>query len=331
MTAAQHPDESAVRQAAADWLMRLQDDSADHGDADWVEFDAWLSASPRHAAAYDEALAVWTELGEMSAGLSAAAAPVPLVPRATPRSGARRWFSIGIGAAVAAALVAAVMPLALNPTQTYETGRGQTRSVALADGSVIHMNAQSKITVRLTRGERRVAMNDAQATFDVAKDANRPFLITAGDRTVRVVGTEFDVSHRGENLAVTVRRGIVEVRPDAATAQGALRLVHGQRLEHAAGGLSRVSTVNPEDAFAWRTGRLVYRDRPLSEVVAELNRHFDQDIRLADAAAGRQRISGVLVLDNEKAVIDRLSLLTPVTAAVSDAGFVLRSNAPSRP
>jgi len=114
-------------------------------------------------------------------------------------------------------------------------------------------------------------------------------------------------------------------------AVGAVRLIHGQRLDHAAGGASRLSTVNPEEAFAWRTRRLVYRDRPLSEVVAELNRQFTQDIRLADAAAGRQRVSGVLVLDNEKAVIERLSLLTPVTVAVSDAGFVLRSNAPSSP
>lgn len=326
MTAGADHDESAVRQAAADWLMRLQDSSADDS-ADWIEFDAWLNASPRHAAAYDEALAVWNELGGMAEGLKAAAAPAVL----TPRAGMRRWFSIGIGAAAAAALIAAVMPLALNPTQTYETGRGQTRAIALADGSVIHMNAQSKITVRMTKGERQVAMNDAQATFDVAKDARRPFLITAGDRTVRVVGTEFDVSHRGPNLAVTVRRGVVEVRPDAKTSVGAVRLIHGQRLDHAAGGASRLSTVNPEEAFAWRTRRLVYRDRPLSEVVAELNRQFTQDIRLADAAAGRQRVSGVLVLDNEKAVIERLSLLTPVTVAVSDAGFVLRSNAPSSP
>lgn len=326
MTVGADHDESAVRQAAADWLMRLQDGSADDG-ADWIAFDAWLNASPRHAAAYDEALAVWNELGGMAEGLKAAAAPAAL----TPRAGARRWLSIGIGAAAAAALIAAVMPLALNPTQTYETGRGQTRAIALSDGSVIHMNAQSRITVRMTKGERRVAMSDAQATFDVAKDSRRPFLITAGDRTVRVVGTEFDVSHRGPNLAVTVRRGVVEVRPDAKSPDGAVRLIHGQRLDHAAGGTSRLSAVNPEEAFAWRTRRLVYRNRPLAEVVAELNRQFTQDIRLADAAAGRQRVSGVLVLDNEKAVIERLSLLTPVTVAVSDAGFVLRSNAPSSP
>ncbi len=316
---------SAIRQAAADWLMRLQDPNG-AGEAEWIEFDAWLSASPAHAAAYDQALAVWNDLGDMVADLKTAAAPVSLAGRARP---SRRLIGWGVAAAAAAALVAVVTPLAINPTQTYETGRGQTRTVALSDGSRIHMNAGSKISVRMTGSSRQVAMNDAQAVFDVAKDAKRPFLITAGDRTVRVVGTEFDVSHRGSALAVTVRRGIVEVRPDAASEVGAVRLVHGQRLEHAIGGDSRVSIVNPDETFAWRSGRLVYRDRPLAEVVAELNRQFDGDIRLADATAGRQRVSGVLVLDDEKAVIERLSLLAPVSVSTADAGFVLRSNAPS--
>jgi transmembrane sensor len=324
MTSATHAS-SAIRQDAADWLMRLQDaDSA--GEADWIEFDAWLSASPAHAAAYDEALAVWSDLGAIAPDLKAAAAPVSLASRARP---SRRLIGWGVAAAAAAVLAVAVMPMAINPTQTYETGRGQTRTVALSDGSTIHMNAGSKISVRMTGSERQVAMNDAQAVFDVAKDAKRPFLITVGDRTVRVVGTEFDVSHRGDALAVTVRRGIVEVRPDAASADGAVRLVHGQRLDHAIGGDSRVSAVNPDEAFAWRAGRLIYRDRPLAEVVAELNRQFDRDIRLADATTGRQRVSGVLVLDDEKAVIERLSLLAPVSVSTADAGFVLRSNAPS--
>lgn len=316
---------SAIRQDAADWLMRLQDaDGA--GEADWIEFDAWLNASPDHAAAYDQALSVWSDLGAMAPELKAAAAPVPLPMRVRP---SRRLIGWGVAAAAAAILAVAVMPMAINPTQTYETGRGQIRTVALSDGSTIHMNAASKISVRMTGSQRQVAMNDAQAVFDVAKDPTRPFLITVGDRTVRVVGTEFDVSHRGDTLAVTVRRGIVEVRPDAASAAGAVRLVHGQRLEHAVGGGSRVSAVNPDEAFAWRAGRLIYRDRPLVEVVAELNRQFDRDIRLADATTGRQRVSGVLVLDNEKAVIERLSLLAPVSVSSADAGFVLRSNAPS--
>jgi transmembrane sensor len=320
-------DTDGIRQAAAQWLVRLREDAG--GAEHWLEFDAWLEASPRHKAAYDEALEVWSELEQMAPALKARlehnAAPVRLVPRQVRPSGPTRW---ALGAAVAAAAVAlAVMPFAgsiLYPQQVFETARGEMRTVVLEDGSKVHMNAGSRLTVRMTRNDRQVAMNDAEAVFDVAKDAKRPFLITAGDRVVRVVGTEFDVAHRGSELAVTVRRGIVEVRPQGG-GDGAVRLLPGQRLDHAVGQATRISAVNPEEAFAWRAGRLVYRNQPLSVVVAELNRHFDQPVTLADPQTGTHSFSGVLVLDDEKAVVERLSLLAPLSVAPSGAGFVLRS------
>ncbi len=327
MNAGTRDEAESIRQAAAAWLVRLREEAS--GAQDWLAFDAWLEASPRHKLAYDDALAVWSELERMAPALKTrldqAAAPVHFAARQSRPSRTTRW---GLGAAVAAAAIAlAVMPFAgsiLYPQQAYETARGETRTVVLNDGSKVYMNAQSRLTVRMTRNDRQVAMDDAEAVFDVAKDARRPFVITAGDRVVRVVGTEFDVRRRGADLAVTVRRGLVEVRPQDG-GDGGVRLAPGQRLDHAAGQDIRVSTVNPEDAFAWRAGRLVYRDEPLSVVVDDLNRHFEGTVTLADSRTGRQRFSGVLVLDDEKTVVERLSLLASISAAPSEAGYVLRS------
>ena len=323
--------EGAIRTTAADWVARLRDETS--GVEDWLAFDAWLEASPQHKAAYDDAMAVWADLERMAPQLrerlEQTSAPIRLSPRASRPHGVTQW---ALGGAVAAAAIAlAMMPFArslLNPSQVYETGRGETRTVVLADGSKVHMNAASRLTVRMTRRERQVTMNDAEAVFDIAHDPSRPFAITALDRVVRVIGTEFDVSSRGEKLAVTVRRGIVEVLPQTG-ADGAVRLIHGQRLDRAAGHAARISAVNPEDAFAWRSGRLVYRGQPLSVVVAELNRHFQQPVTLADPQTGRQPVSGVLVLDNEKAVVERLALMAPIAAVSSDTGYVLRLKGPS--
>jgi|GEM_PF-93974 len=315
------------RQAAVDWLMRLRNDAS--GDQDWVDFDAWLEASPRHKAAYDDTLAVWSEIDQIAPAIKSrldqTGSPVQLIPRQASPNRMTRW---GLGGALAAAAVAlTVMPFAgsfLYSQQAYETARGETRTVVLSDGSKVHMNAGSRLTVRMTRGERQVTMSDAEAVFDVTKDPKRPFLITVGDRVVRVVGTEFDVSRRGGDLAVTVRRGIVEVRPHGSS-DDAVRLLPGQRLDHAAGQATRISAVDPEDAFAWRNDRLVYRGQPLSVVVAELNRHFAQPLSLADPQTGKQSFSGVLVLDDEKAVVERLSLLAPISVMPSGTGFAMRS------
>jgi transmembrane sensor len=315
-----------IRQAAADWLTRLRGDSC--GVQDWIEFDAWLEGSPLHKRAYDALLADWSELESKSPDLDnhpqLTSRLGGLTRRPRPALLSNPW---AIGAAAAATVVMlTIIPFSdtlMTQSQVYETARGETRSLILADGSHVHMNADSRLVVRMARDVREVTMSDAEAAFDVAKDAARPFVITAGDRVVKVVGTEFDVSNRGRELAVTVRRGIVEVAPQGDQ-QAGVRLASGQRLDHAAGRTTRISNVNPEDAFAWRSGRLIYRAQPLSVVVAELNRHFPRQVTLADPQTARQTFTGVLVLDSEKAVLDRLALSTPISAVETAEGYMLR-------
>jgi transmembrane sensor len=169
-------------------------------------------------------------------------------------------------------------------------------------------------------------MPEGEAVFDVASDRSRPFLIAAGDRTVRVVGTRFDVRRREGQLSVTVDRGVVEVRPNDDARGPALRLHPGQRLDHVQGAAdARVRAVEPADVYAWRTGRLIYRDQPLAEVVADLNAQFTQPISIDDPQLAETPISGVLVVDgDEAAVIRRLALLVSARAVRSGPGVVLR-------
>ena len=102
-----------------------------------------------------------------------------------------------------------------------------------------------------------------QAAFQVAPDKSRPFLIAADDRRIRVVGTEFNVLDAQGLVRVTVRHGVVGVTPVSAAVNDEGVLLHaGEQLEHRAGEkVSVVQGVDPEVAFAWRRGDLVYRDR----------------------------------------------------------------------
>jgi len=161
--------------------------------------------------------------------------------------------------------------------------------------------------------------------FDVTHDARRPFFVAAGDRTVRVVGTQFDVRRLGGKISVTVARGAVEVRPRQGSTGRAFRLHPGQRLEHFEGRPGAViAAAEPDEVLGWRAGRLVYRGQPLSEVVADLNQQFSTPIRIEDATLAAMPISGVLVVDDQDAVIRRLALLVPVSAVRSGPGVVLR-------
>ena len=123
---------------------------------------------------------------------------------------------------------------------------------------------------------------------------------------------------------VTVARGRVEVGSAASIASGGpVALAPGQRLAIDAAGVGRLTKVDPAETFAWRAGRLVYRAQPLADVVADLNRQFVEQTEIADPELGKLPITGVVVLDNPRAVVARLSLMLPIKALPSDKGLIL--------
>jgi transmembrane sensor len=323
----------AMEQDAIAFLRRI-DSSA--GESDWLELQAWLEADPEHRATYDRVERLFAELEaaapQLTAGLderpgAAAARRSSADRRGRARLFTRRAFG-GFAAAAAAAAIAVVVmqPQAPVATQTYETAKGETREVVLADGSHVHLNSASRLTVRFEKSRRRVELAEGEAAFDVTHDASRPFVIAAGERDVRVVGTEFDVLRHEGALRVTVLSGVVAIQaPERApaTVQPVI-LRAGDQLDHRAGTrLWTVSKVDPQVAFAWKNGDLIYSDRPLDEVVSDLNRYFATPLRVEGPAASL-RFSGVLKIEGEVAVVRRLEAFLPVEAVRETGGVVLR-------
>ncbi len=305
------------------WLVRLQRDDVSGDDA--LDFEIWLAADAGNAVAYRRALALWHEFEASADAVLATLADDGRKLRAEVRRGpTRRWLAGAGGFAIAAGLAVAVVgPMVSEPSvQTYATGKGQHQRVTLADGSVVDLNAETRLSVSFSGKARQVTLGDGEAIFDVVHDAARPFTVAASSHTVRVVGTQFDVRNRGDDLSVTVARGKVEVRPTASSGRTFL-LTPGQRLDVNRSGTGSLSAVDPQEAFGWRSGRLVYRAEPLANVVADLNRQYVQQIEVSDPQLGKMPITGVIVLDGQAAVITRLSLMLPIRSVPSGEGLLL--------
>ena len=308
---------------AADFVVRLS--SEDATEADWHSLEAWLAKDPRHLAAYEQAERAWAEVEEAAGELAARwpndESSPGIVDLAARRRPTRRWWIGGAATAAAAAVLAA--GLLLPPAATiYETAPGQTRVVDLKDGSRITMNGASHLTVRLGRNRREIDMEDAEAVFEVAKDKARPFIVSAGPTRVEVVGTEFNVRRTAGRTDVAVRRGVVEVA-SAASPSTPVRLTAGQQVTQRDGDpVSAARSVDPRQAMAWREGRLVYTDRPLSEVAQDLSRRFATPIA-ADPRVAGLRFTGVLILDDQDEVIARLESFLPVRAHRASGAITL--------
>ncbi|ADG11441.1 DUF4880 domain-containing protein [Caulobacter segnis] len=327
-----------ISQVAADWFARLRDDDADL-DA-WTTFQAWLEADPAHRLAYEAMETLWLDLEDDApqALLNAAGATAtvetltrpsgPATPAPTParasRPGHRRpipWL-IASGA-IAAGLVAWVAASRWSPSAPidYATAKGEVRAVTLVDGSRLTLGGATRITVEMNARRRAVTLSEGEATFDVAHEANRPFVVELGDQRVRVLGTEFNISRDQGHTAVTVRRGVVAV---AQVGGGEVRLTRGQQVLHAEGStVQEVREADPDAVFAWRSGKLIYDKAPLAMVVADFNRYGGPPIRV-DPSAAKVTVSGVFLVDSPRAMVERLARFSGLTVVVRADEIILK-------
>lgn len=270
----------AVDDEAAAWLAR-QDGEAWDG-ARQREFDAWLDADTRHRVAYLRLRAAWTRADALH-GRHAAAAPRPALPRFS------RW-RVAAGIVLAVALGAPLAWLAPGRTvRELATAVGENRTVALADGSRVTLNTDSRLRADASR-PRTVRLERGEAYFDIAHDAAHPFVVEAGDSRVTVLGTRFTVRREGDAVRVLVAQGRVRL----AGGGGAVELARNEEATARAGAIVRTAHSEAQTAqrLAWREGRIVFDGTSLAAAAAEFNRYNERRIVVADPAAARIAIGG---------------------------------------
>jgi transmembrane sensor len=315
---------SEVLEQAVVWHTRLT--SGEDIEGDWDEFTKWLEAGPENRLAYER-------VEEFSSSLSTAKFSELAERRETGDRQFRRvpvflrpqvWLPLAAGlAAVIAFIVANVNRAPSIHRVQYSTHIGQTLTVWLADGSSADLNTATTLRVRIAEGVRQVELLRGEALFHVAQGRARPFDVLLEGRMVRAIGTVFDVVRTPSRLTVTVAEG--RVRFSSREARQAVLLAAGDQLVAVPNRHLLLRHVDPSVASDWRRGYLVYQNSTLAEIVDDLNRYFPRKVTVVDAAAKEQKFSGVLRMDQESAVLGRLSRLLPVEVDYRGEGILLRS------
>ncbi len=303
------------RDEAAAWVLR-EDRGLTAREQD--EFLQWLAADPRHKAELARQRDHWRRLdllGEWRPEHGARPNRDLLAPRPPRRSAVVGWLVGTAGGLAAAAILVLALRVAPAPPSPEGTGPA-TEAVAaieirrLPDGSTAELNRGAALAVLYTPGERRVLLERGEAHFTVAKDAARPFIVSAGGVAVRAVGTAFNVRLGRQALEVLVTEGSVQVEQpaagDAAGRAGPLvaALGRGQRSVvpldgDAAPQVATVSADEMEQLLAWQPRLLDFTAAPLRTVVAEFNRR-NAPVRLviADPDLAEVEVSASLRSDN---------------------------------
>ena len=174
---------------------------------------------------------------------------------------------------------------------TITVPRGAQYHVVLADSSEVWLNAASSLTFPASfKVDARHVTFAGEAYFSVAKDAARPFTVTAGKMNVQVLGTEFDVLAYGDEPAIrtTLVKGTVSAT--AADRQGRVQQLVLKPGEQAVLVDSfdqlRRQTVNPEEIIGWHYDEFRCHDTELPVILRQLARWYDIKIEYRGSLAG---------------------------------------------
>jgi transmembrane sensor len=193
-------------------------------------------------------------------------------------------------------------------TTTYATAIGESRVVKLADGSVITLNTNSRVTAVFSPRAREVFLAYGEASFDVAHEPTRPFNVNVGKRVFQAVGTSFNVRVLNpENVELTVTEGRVKllyVPPPSPPDTPAKLREEVMHPETTVGALETAlvepgfQTVRKLDAnevdarLAWQRGMIIFEGEPLGEVLAEVDRYTTTQFVLGDEKLRDVRVGG---------------------------------------
>ncbi|WP_102795069.1 FecR family protein [Bowmanella denitrificans] len=269
---------------AREWLIRLQEAAPDAPLK--AQFSRWLNQSDAHKQAFSRIDRLWRQLGLLD-NLEALTANQPAAkPLKQPGVALATWLGM------AAALLIVVLgwqrlpfsaPVTVAQVQHFATPAKMNTTLTLEDGSQVISAGSARFSYLQDTQQRLLQMHQGTLYFDVAHNAELPFVITSGGSRVQVLGTAFEISLTHNQLRLSVQRGRVEMTAlDKGKVVQKAQLTAGQQLVADAAGhfLGNVQTFDSRQALSWLQGRLEYDGTPLADVVQELNRYLSQPVEI---------------------------------------------------
>ena len=228
---------------------------------------------------------------------------------ATPRRKGPTWPSRRVLTA-AASLVGVVFGIllyfqwrAIPSPVSYSTGYGDTQEIVLPDGSQVTLNANSTLSFAgdwsgNAASDVRTVRLEGEAFFRVAKQS-RPdgqpvkFTVHAEDLAIAVLGTQFNVNHRGQAVSVMLTEGQVQLHNPTNTVN--VTMTPGELVKYSAQTSQLSQTkVNPEVHTAWRDNRYVFEDTSLEEIKALIENNYGREVRFEASSLRKRKITATI-------------------------------------
>lgn len=311
------PDEQAARWAARSAYGEMTAERR-------IALEEWLSADRSHRGAYLRARAGLYAMEDAVLD----ARPLPsdndnscsAVPWYAPLA-RRTGRAIAVGTAIAACvagMIAIGISTQSNPRQVEAPAY---RNIALSDGSVAVIGPDSNISTAMSEGIRKIVLQNGEATFRVAKDQFRPFVVQSGQVYAQATGTVYSVRRLGANGAtVSVSEGNVLVWTGDERDQAVLL--------HAGGKLSLdpgMTKLAPEPPapLTPELAQISLDNVPISKAATRFNKINRTKIVIDDSGVGETKIVGLFKANDPEQFAKAVAAITGARVTHRDGNIVI--------
>ena len=208
---------------------------------------------------------------------------------------------------------------------TISCAYGDRTSVLLPDSSEVWLNSGSELSFKSDFGGNRHIKLKGEAFFSVTKDSRHPFVVSANEINVKVLGTRFNVKAYPEEeiVSTTLVEGRVRVLTDTQESEikPSQQLVFNRRSQK----MEINDLTDTEMQTGWKEGRFVFRNETLAKITPRLERWFDVNIEFADDVAKTRRFTGVLFHENILEAISYFNQSKYIDCQVKGDKIVIKS------
>lgn len=300
-----------IDEQAAEWMICLHEGSL--SDEQHQAFERWQQQGPQYAAAAARMQEVVSRMHSLRGQQAPAQAALNAAFKdRTTRSGKR-----GMRALLLVCCLALPITLLLNSRYPQQwladssTGATEWKTLHLADQSTLTLSGGSALNVHFDGQQRRIELLQGEILVDVAHDATRPFIVQTTQGQLRALGTRFVVRREADSTVLTLLQSRVAVQ--SANAQQTLEVATGEQARIRTSSVQLLGTIDPQSIDeAWRRHQLVVENRPLSEVLDELDRHRRGHLQFDRQALAGLRVSAVLPLDDTDRALELMAQSLPI-------------------
>ena len=205
--------------------------------------------------------------------------------------------------------------------KVYSTNTQSILEQSLPDGSIISLDAKTKLDIKFYKNKREAFLSNGKVMFNVEKNENRPFLITSNNIQIEVVGTKFEVINSNNKTTINVKEGKVRTYflNDLDRKVNTRLLTKAETITYTnQGEVNKYLKLNPNKIALWQNNLINFNQISLKEALEEFSKYYDYNFDFSHKKIENYIITGEFATNQIDIFLNTITKIYPLNIDKKD-------------